>query len=549
MGVSSRSRRATTLVERSAPATVPLGTDAGGIALPSLRDRLVPPMPPTSLAWWLALLGVTALGGLLRFVHLARPHAFVFDETYYAKDAWSLLNFGVERTYLPTPAGEPSVPDARILAGDIRGAWAAGGQFVAHPPLGKWMIALGEAVFGMDPFGWRFVTAVCGTVAVFVIGRLVRRLTRSDLLGVLAALLMAVDGLAIVESRTAVLDSLLMFWLLLATAALLVDRDRTRGRLVDAVAADPAAARGTGPGAGWRPWRLVAGLCFGAACATKWNGVFLLAVFGLMVVAWDAGARHAVGVRRAWWAALRRDAVPAFLSLVGTAIVVYVVSWSGWFATSTGYARQWGQDNPPSGAGRLFPTAFRGWWHYHAELLTFNTGLRTDHPYDSHPIGWLLMAKPVAFAWTGKLSGSGCEGNCTRAIHALGTPLLWWGACLALVACAWLWLSARDWRAGLVLAGVLGTWVPWLFFAERTIFSFYAIATLPFLVTAVVLVIGTALGRAGAQTRRRRAWAAGLCGSYVVLVVADAGFLYPVLTDQLIPYEAWRSRMWFASWI
>ncbi len=519
----------------------PLGTDAGGAPLPSLRDRLVPPMPRTSPAWWLALLGVTLVGGLLRFVHLARPRSFVFDETYYAKDAWSLLNYGVERSYAEGA-------DASILGGNTR-VWTEAPSFVVHPPLGKWMIALGEAVFGMNPFGWRFVTALCGTLAVFVIGRLVRRLTRSDLLGVLAALLLAVDGLAIVEARTAILDSLLAFWLLLATAALLVDRDRTRGRLADAVTADPAGASGAGPRAGWRPWRLVAGLCFGAACATKWNGVFLLAVFGLMAVLWDAGARRAIGVRWPWWAALRRDAIPAFFSLVGTSVVVYVVSWTGWFASSRGYDRSWAVNNPPSGVGRFFPTALRSWWHYHAEILNFNTGLETPHPYESHPIGWLLMAKPVAFAYTGKLSGEGCEGNCTRAIHALGTPILWWGACLALLVCAWLWLAGRDWRAGLVLAGVLGTWVPWLFFAERTIFSFYAIATLPFLIIAVVLVIGTVLGRVGSRSPRHRAWTAGLCGLFVVLVVVDAGFMYPVLTDQLIPYDSWRDRMWFASWI
>jgi len=524
------------------PLTEPLGTDAGGGPLPALRNRLVPPMPRTGPGWWLALLGVTVLGGLLRFVHLARPHAFVFDETYYAKDAWSLLNFGVERSYPAQGA------DASILAGNTR-IWTDAPSFVVHPPLGKWMIALGEAVFGMNPLGWRVVPALCGTIAIFVLGRLVRRLTRSDLLGVLAALLLAVDGLAIVEARTAILDSLLAFWLLLATAALLIDRDRMRGRLADAVSADPSATGRGGPRAGWRPWRLVAGLCFGAACATKWNGVFLLAVFGLMVVLWDAGARRAIGVRRSWWAALRLDAVPAFLSLVGTAVVVYVVSWTGWFASSRGYDRPWGLTNPPSGVGRLFPTALRSWWHYHAEMLSFNTGLTTPHPYESNPIGWLLMVKPVAFAYTGKLSGDGCANNCTQAIHALGTPLLWWGGCVALLICAWLWLAGRDWRAGLALAGVVGTWVPWLFFAKRTIFSFYAIATLPFLIIAVVLVIGTVLGRPGERSGRWRAWAAALCGVYVVLVVLDAGFMYPVLTDALIPYDSWRSRMWFASWI
>ena len=529
--------------DRLGSARSPLGTDAGGAHLPALRDRLVPPLPATGPLWWLSVLVITAIAGLLRFWDLGRPHSFVFDETYYAKDAWSLLNHGVERNY-------PEGADATILKGDTR-IWEATGSFIVHPPLGKWMIALGEAVFGMDPVGWRVVTALCGTVLVLVMARLVRRLTRSNLLPLLAALLMAVDGLAIVESRTALLDSLLAFWLVLGAAALLVDRDRTRARLAEEVTADPQRGLGGGPRAGWRPWRLVAGVCFGLACSTKWNGVFLLAVAGVLAVLWDVGARRAVGVRRPWWSALRLDAAPAFFSLVGTSVVVYTASWSGWFATSSGYDRQWGMTNAPSAVSRLFPTALRSWWHYHAEMLNFNTGLRTPHPYQSDPIGWLLMVKPVAFAYTGSLpgNGSGCATNCTRAIHALGTPALWWGGVAALVVCAWLWLAGRDWRAGFALAGVLGTWVPWLFFAKRTIFSFYAIATLPFLVIAVVLVIGTVLDRVRAHRGRSMPWVVAACGVFVVLVVVDSGFLYPVLTDQLIPYDAWRSRMWFASWI
>ncbi len=522
--------------------TAPLGTDAAGATLPTLRRRLVPPMPTAGIGWWLVLLAITALGGLLRFAHLARPHGFVFDETYYAKDAWSLLNNGVELNY-----PDAKVADPKILAGTTH-IWTDTGSFVVHPPLGKWLIAVGEAMFGMNPFGWRFMTAVCGTLAILILGRMVRRLTRSNLLGALAALLLAVDGLAIVEARTAILDSLLAFWLLLGTGALLLDRDRTRGRLADAVIADPGRLRRGGPSAGWRPWRLMAGLCFGAGCATKWNGVFLLAVFGVMVVLWDVGARRAIGVRHPWLATAGRDAVPAFFSLVGTAVVVYVAAWAGWFATSVGYDRQWGQTHPPSGLGRVVPTALRSLWHYHAEMLNFNVHLSSPHPYASSPVGWLLMARPVAFAYTGNLAGNGgscTTTNCTRAIHALGTPLLWWGGIVALLVCAWLWAAGRDWRGGLALAGVAGTWVPWLFFADRTIFSFYAIATLPFLIIAVTVVVGTIL----CGTGRRRAVVAALCGAYVLAVVVDSGFLYPVLTDQLIPYDAWRSRMWFASWI
>ncbi len=539
------------------PTRTALGRDASGAPLGLLRDRLVAPMPARSLLWWLVYVGLTAVGGVLRFVHLANPRAFVFDETYYAKDAWSLLHFGTEQNYGTTA-------NAQILAGHTLSQWTPGGEYVVHPPVGKWMIALGEAAFGMTPFGWRFTTATCGTIAILLVGRLARRLTRSDLLGAVAALLYAVDGLAIVEARTAILDSLLAFWLLLALSCLLIDRDVARRRLLAALddrrgRGDPAGGRGRypthalGPKLGIRWWRWAAGLFFGLGCATKWNGVFLLAVMGVLTWLWDVSARRAIGVPRWLSASFLRDAPGAFLSLVGTTLVVYTASWSGWFFTGGGFNRHWTTQphTAPGPVARFLPSVIRDWLDYHRQMYQFDTGLSTPHPYASNAIGWLLLYKPVAFAYTGSLSPTGAvvtSGPDVRAVHALGTPLLWWGACLALVVCLWLWAGARDWRAGFVLAGVLGTWIPWLHYSHRTIFSFYAIVVLPFLVLSLVIVIGRLLGGVAASANRRL-WATAVCGVFVALVVVNSAYNYPILTNELIPYTSWLHRMWFRSWI
>ena len=69
-----------------------------------------------------------------------------------------------------------------------------GYSFIVHPPLGKWFIAVGEQLFGYNSFGWRFPSAVAGAVAVVVLARLARRLTGSTLLGLVAGLLLALDG-------------------------------------------------------------------------------------------------------------------------------------------------------------------------------------------------------------------------------------------------------------------------------------------------------------------------------------------------------------------
>src|SRR5690606_36542550 len=132
---------------------------------------------------------------------------------------------------------------------------------------------------------------------------------------------------------------------------------------------------------------------------------------------------------------------------------------------------------------------------------------------------------PVSFDYQGLEAGDpGCDvGQCSQAVLAIGTPALWWGACFALVACGWLWLGRRDWRAGAILAGVTGTYLPWFLYLDRTIFSFYAVTVVPFLVLAVTLVLGYVIGPAGQP--RRRAVGAALAGAFVLLVVVNFAYL------------------------
>ncbi|GAA4660589.1 dolichyl-phosphate-mannose--protein mannosyltransferase [Kineococcus glutinatus] len=506
---------------------------------------------------WLPLLLVTAVGGLLRFWHLGTPHRLVFDETYYVKQAYSLLLHGHE---MRTDPGIEQ-PDALFTAG-TPDVFTSAADFVVHPPVGKWMIAVGEWLFGIDSStGWRFTAALCGTLSLLIVGRVARRLFRSTLLGVTAALLLATDGLHLVLSRTGLLDVFLMFWALVAFACLLRDRDAARERLVERLAPTwPARPAGFGPSLGLRPWRLAAGVSLGLACGVKWSGVYFLAVFGLMTVLWDAGARRSAGVRNWLAAGAVRDGIGAFCAMVPVAVVTYVATWAGWFRSSDGYDRQWGAQHPADGLAGLVPDALRSLWQYHQEAYRFHIGLSTPHPYMSSPWSWLVQGRPTSFFYEGTTRGQGgCEAEqCSQAITSLGTPLLWWSAVLAVVVLVAVWALRRDWRAGAVLAGFAAGYLPWFQYPDRTIFTFYAVAFSPWVVLAVVHVVGLLLGpdpaaargagtRAGAVHRRRVG--AVLAGAVVVACVACFAYFWPVYTAQVVPYGDWSARMWLRSWV
>ncbi|MFC8448184.1 dolichyl-phosphate-mannose--protein mannosyltransferase [Kitasatospora sp. NPDC057223] len=497
---------------------------------------------------WGGPLLVTFLAGLSRFWRLDSPQALVFDETYYAKDAWSLLRLGYEGSW-----PDRLVSDPQILGSPQVIPLSDSGAFVAHPPTGKWVIALGEWMFGLGPFGWRFMTAALGTLSVLMLCRTGRRLFRSTLLGCLAGGLMALDGLHYVMSRTALLDLVVMVFALAAFGSLLVDRDRTRARLAAALPPDGADRAylaghiGDRAGTGPRPWRLAAGLFLGLSASVKWNGLYFLAFFLVLTLVWDVGARHTAGARHPYRSVLRKDCWSA-LSLAVVAALTYLATWTGWLRSGQGYGRHWADGR--GGTWSWIPAPLRSLWHYEHAVYQFNVGLHTPHPYESNPWSWLVLGRPVLFHYVQAEPGTaGCHTAtaCSQTVLALGTPLLWWSACCALVHLLYRWALRRDWRSGAVLCGVGAGYLPWFLYQDRTIFSFYAVAFVPYLCLALTMMLGALPGPPGASDRRRVRGAV-VAGVLVLLIGWNFVHFVPIYTGESIPYEDWRARLWLDSW-
>jgi dolichyl-phosphate-mannose-protein mannosyltransferase len=514
--------------------------------LAALRARLAAPMPDDRPWGWLGPLLVTAFGAFLRFDRLRVPRALIFDETYYAKDAWSILNHGVELTLVNNANTIIQAGHTNIFA-SCDGTSACG-EYVVQPEIGKLLIAVGEWLFGLNSFGWRFASAVFGSLAILLICRIARRMTRSTLLGCIAGLLMSLDGLEFVLSRSGILDIFLMFFVLAAFGCILIDRDVGRAQLAEGVARRQGGQ--LGPRFGIRKWRVAAGICLGLAVGTKWNAAWYIVGFAALITAWDIGARRAAGLRSFVRGGLRETRwLP--VTFLAIPLGVYLASWSGWFATSTGYYRDYAQNH---GVHTPVISALYSLFEYHKEAITFGVGLKTPHPYQSQPWDWLLVTRPVAFfyeCYTGPVPGpshycpSGYKGaEWSQEVLALGTPAIWWGSMLALLFCLGWWLLHRDWRAGAVLLGVLAGWGPWFPLVTRTKFYYYALEFEPFLILSIVLCLGLILGPATASALRR-ATGALIVGAYVLCVLLMFWYFYSILAGQVIPYQDWLHHMWY----
>ena len=395
---------------------------------------------------------------VLRIFNLGTPKGLVFDEVYYVDGARDYLKYGVELT-----DGNP--------------------EFVVHPPVGKWLIAAGIRLFGDHEFGWRIAVAVAGTLTVYLTARIAQRIFQDHKWATLAALLMAMDGLNLVMSRTALLDIFLTLFILLSVNAWL------KGNYFGLA------------------------IYLGLAMGSKWSALYFLAIFLILELVLN---RNLIRVMK-----------------VGlTSALIYIVSWIGWFSSTNGWDRN-SKSNP-----------ILSLINYHREMLGFHTRLTENHSYQANPWSWIIMGRPTSFFYE---SPKGCGADsCAQEVLAIGTPILWWigvAALLFLIGANLHHFAMRELDLGVLIPflGILAGYLPWFFFQERTVFTFYAIVFQPFLILAIVL-----LAKVAFEYHEKFKY---LIAVAVALIALNFIYFYPIFTGTITTYDAWFDRMWWSSWI
>jgi dolichyl-phosphate-mannose-protein mannosyltransferase len=341
------------------------------------RPSLSKPQSVIPPWFWIGLAALWSLALGLRFWGLERFDTLVFDEVYFAQFGHNYI------THTPF--------------------------FDAHPPLGKYLIAVGIWVKGFDPWGYRWMNALTGSCIPLIVVGLGVQLTRRYSFALLAGALTVLDGLLLVESRYGLINVyLIAFGLLAHWLTLLSVRQR-----------------------GWKHWAILtlAGLSFGAAAAVKWTGLgFLLGLYLFWIIG-QFGYLGQKGLKEPLESSLEKMLrlsfffkLFIFIPVVGA--VLYSLLWIPHLL-----------QNPEFG----FIGVHQQMFGYHKRV---GSG-PSIHPYCSSLLTWPFMLRPVSYFY--QLASSLKEAmpmtgpplpfdkaKYIYSVYAMGNPPLWWATTVAI---------------------------------------------------------------------------------------------------------------------
>lgn len=517
----------------------------------------------------IAVLGVLLFAFVCRFWGLSRFNAPVFDEVYFATYGYNYLK-GIE-------------------------------FFDVHPPLGKYIIAIGlwifqflplqqsgsgtEGVAAISAFGYRWIGAAFGTLIPLWVGILAYKIGHRVSFGVIAGMLTALDGLLLVESRYALINTYLLTFGLLGLICFLMAVDRRHGRTF---------------------WLILAGIGFGACWSVKWNGLgFLMAVYGFyalaLLLSWIApqamhdqdSSTEANSLMPLYPPTESSDIADTATPEIAPEIVPNVASVkpSIFAKFSQNRVARIPANNSLRGAARIPLPLFAltlaivpaivyrlswvyhlkiapsyGFWEMQKQILGYHSqvggNVGETHPYCSPWFSWPWMIRPVGYYFQSWQDGAKAT---VIDVHAFGTPVLWWFSTFAIlgtlmVVALWLWRVGRDDRlrqvhlvAGVNLVspinlsvgsfiaiGYGANFVPWMLVSRCTYIYHYMGASL-FSFMALAWVLDRVWQRSELHLRAI---------APTVILICFVAFLFwsPLFLGLPLSREAFELRMWMQSW-
>ena len=390
-----------------------------------------------------------------------------------------------------------------------------------HPPLGKTIISWGIRLFGMNPFGWRFMSAIFGILMLPVMYAFGKTLFQNTLAATAVTILVAFDCMQFALSRIATIDIFAAFFILLMYYLLLrymqIER-RGSLKLVFKFKLISRKRKKIVINESWVPLGLC-GVVMGLGIATKWTAIYAGAGLGIIFF-W-----FLINYQPAKMRQLIMFCVAAF-GLIP--FLIYIFSYRH-FVT-----------NPPTES--YIQTIIDN----SVKMFTYHSDLEATHYYATPFYDWPTMRMPLLYATDvvsifDNISRSDLPGETLMSsLSCMGNPAIWWVGIPCVLFCIFNFLFKRDKKAGFLIAAYMAQYLPWFFVSRITFIYHYFPASL-----FMILMIGYTLDKiAGLGTWGRRTVYCYLAAAIFVFAI-----FYPVVSGIPSSRDYQFSLRWLADWI
>lgn len=377
---------------------------------------------------------------------------------------------------------------------------------ITHPPLGKLIIALGIELFGMTPFGYRFMGTFFGVLMLIPLYILLKNMFGKTKVAFCGTALFAFEFMHYTQTRIATIDTYGVFFILMSFLFM--------WRWI-------SAPYEYGLKKTW--WNLaLCGLSFGLGCACKWTvmygGVGLALLWLLRVVM----KYKSVGLGSYY---------KEFFATVGLSVVFFVVVPLVIYCLSyIPYGLSLGYRMP----GMLLDkNYYQLIWDNQVYMLSYHQGVDQAHPYSSRWYQWLFDLKPILYYLS--------YGEETKsAFGAFNSPLISWGGLVALLCTLGAFYKRRKPQVLLIWVGYLCQFLPWVIIT-RTTFAYHYFGSILFLVIAISYVFDELLERNPKNDK--------LVYGFTGLNTAMFAAFYPVLSGMEVSISyCIKWLKWFPLW-
>lgn len=379
-----------------------------------------------------------------------------------------------------------------------------------HPPLGKLIISVGIYIFGMVPFGWRFMGTLFGVFMLPILYVFLKNMFGKTVIAACGTTLFSAEFMHYVQTRIATIDTYGVFFILLSY--LFMYRYITKNPEL--------------PLKKTLPPLFLSGLFFGIGCASKWiviyagAGLFILYVLHLIM----NGLYFRDNGIPGYGGRLIKTLLLTFIFFIVVPSVIYVLSY---------YENGRAAGMSISGGMLWDPRYYKLIWDNQTFMFNYHADLTATHPYGSNWYQWIVDGRPILY-YRDTSMGRGLKS----AFASFGNPIVWWGGLLAIIAMIYQIVKFKDGKAIFIFIAYFAQLAPWLIIS-RVVFIYHYFPCVLFLVVALSHVLNTIWERR--QGRYKQA-VYGFTGAAVFLFVA----FYPVLSGIPAP-EFYTTN--FLRWI